>query len=84
MTLVARAINAHLRSRVDYSQFILRQLPEPVDTPYLLIVQWDGHVIDTDAWTSAFRDRAARASATSIATGTMRDPAPAVGSPAEA
>jgi Protein of unknown function (DUF5672) len=43
-----------LESRADYSRFILKDLHRFVSTPYVLIVQWDGYVLDTSAWTPEF------------------------------
>jgi len=43
-----------LRSRADYSRFILKELPGRVATGYALVVQWDGYVVDPMAWTPEF------------------------------
>jgi hypothetical protein len=43
-----------LRSRADYSRFILKDLPAHVATPYVLVVQWDGYVVDPAAWDPEF------------------------------
>jgi uncharacterized protein DUF5672/SEC-C motif-containing protein len=52
-----RSVNiAPLNSRNDYSEFMMRELPNHIDTAYALIVQWDGYVINADAWTPEFRD----------------------------
>ncbi|MDX3901025.1 MAG: DUF5672 family protein [Sphingobium sp.] len=37
-----------------YSDFILRDLLDYIDTSHCLIVQWDGHVIDATRWTPDF------------------------------
>lgn len=47
---------APIRSRQDYSTFLLRELATHVATSHLLCVQWDGYVIDPDAWDPAFLD----------------------------
>jgi hypothetical protein len=47
---------APLNSRDDYSGFMLRDLADHVDTPYALVVQWDGYVVDTGAWKPEFRE----------------------------
>ncbi len=39
----------------DYSHFCLRRLAEFIETPYALVVQWDGYVLNPDAWANAFR-----------------------------
>jgi len=43
-----------LDSRVAYSTFMLRKLVEFIETPYVLIVQWDGFVVDPTAWSDDF------------------------------
>jgi hypothetical protein len=43
-----------LRSGADYSQFVLRRLPEHIDTPFVLVTQWDGFVVDPAAWRPEF------------------------------
>ncbi len=43
-----------IRSRTEYSRFCLRGMAEHVSTPYLLIVQWDGFVLDAGQWDSEF------------------------------
>jgi Tfp pilus assembly protein PilF len=47
---------APLRSRDDYSRFVLKDLAPHVATPHVLLVQWDGYVVNPDAWTDAFLD----------------------------
>lgn len=43
-----------VRSREEYSWFMLRDLARYVDRPHVLVVQWDGFVINPNAWTAAF------------------------------
>ena len=43
-----------IRSRVDYSGFMLRSLVKHVDTSHALCIQWDGFVLDGGAWDPAF------------------------------
>lgn len=43
-----------IRSGAEYSQFILRRLPEHVQTPFALVSQWDGFVVDAHAWSDEF------------------------------
>lgn len=43
-----------LDSRAAYSQFVLKGLGRYVDTSHVLLVQWDGFVVNPDAWTSEF------------------------------
>jgi hypothetical protein len=45
---------ASLKSRADYSAFILKELPRLITTDYVLVVQWDGYVLEPDAWTDEF------------------------------
>ncbi len=45
---------APIRSRGDYSQFMLRDLAEHVDTGHALCVQWDGFVLRGEAWDPSF------------------------------
>jgi Protein of unknown function (DUF5672) len=39
-----------------YSDFVFKRLPGMIETPFVLIVQWDGYVIDPNAWSPGFRD----------------------------
>jgi hypothetical protein len=43
-----------LNSRDDYSRFILKDLVNFVETPFVLIVQWDGYVLEPRAWQERF------------------------------
>lgn len=43
-----------LNSREDYSEFIIKELPKHIYTPYALIVQWDGFIVNPDKWTNEF------------------------------
>lgn len=45
-----------LRSAADYSEFLLSELVEHVETSHCLIVQWDGHVLDARQWRPEFLD----------------------------
>lgn len=47
---------APLRSSADYSRFMLRELAPHITTSHCLIVQWDGFILDADAWEPAFFD----------------------------
>jgi hypothetical protein len=47
---------APIRSRDAYSRFILDHLSSHVETPFALVVQWDGYVLDGSAWQGAFLD----------------------------
>ena len=45
-----------LRSKNDYSRFVQLHLPEFISTPYLLLIQWDGYVLEPRAWLPEFLD----------------------------
>ncbi|MEA3262532.1 MAG: DUF5672 family protein [Pseudomonadota bacterium] len=45
-----------LRSRRQYSEFMLRHLHRHVETSHALCVQWDGFVIDPSRWSPDFLD----------------------------
>lgn len=44
----------NIRSFDDYSRFCVRDLAACVDTPFCLIIQYDGYVINPSAWTDDF------------------------------
>lgn len=44
-----------LTSKADYSAFVIKSLPNHVQLPFALVMQWDGYVIDPDAWLPEFR-----------------------------
>ncbi len=43
-----------IRSKTDYSRFILKEMAPHIRTPYVLIVQWDGYVVDPQQWLPEF------------------------------
>ena len=45
---------APLASREAYSAFVLKNLVEHVDTAHVLLIQWDGYVVNPDAWRGEF------------------------------
>lgn len=45
-----------LNTAEDYSEFILSQLVDYVQTSHCMVVQWDGHVIDPARWQNEFFD----------------------------
>jgi len=45
-----------IASGAAYSDFVLRRLPDWVDTSHVLVVQWDGFVLDAARWEPAFLD----------------------------
>ncbi len=48
------ALVAPLASRDDYSRFVLKNLLPFVQTEHVLLVQWDGYVVNPGAWDPAF------------------------------
>lgn len=45
-----------LRSKEDYSNFVLRGLSDHITTPHALITQWDSFILDGKAWDDDFLD----------------------------
>ena len=45
---------APLQSRDDYSRFVLKSLLRHVETQHVLLIQWDGYVVNPDAFDPAF------------------------------
>jgi len=45
---------APLESREAYSAFVLKTLVEHIDTAHVLLIQWDGYVINPAAWRAEF------------------------------
>lgn len=45
-----------IASKEEYSEFVLRNLVEYVDRPHVLVIQWDGFVLDASRWDPAFLD----------------------------
>ena len=43
-----------LASRDAYSRFVLKRLLPYIDTPHVLLVQWDGYAVNAEAWDDAF------------------------------
>ena len=43
-----------LQSREAYSTFLLKDLVKSISTPWILVVQWDGYVVDAAQWSDAF------------------------------
>jgi len=43
-----------IRSRDEYSQFVLKRLVAHIGTPLVLLVQWDGYVVNPEAWDPSF------------------------------
>jgi len=45
---------APLRSREAYSAFVLKELVAHVDTAHVLLIQWDGYVVNPESWQDEF------------------------------
>ncbi len=45
-----------LASRDDYSRFVLKSLLPHIGTPHVLLIQWDGYVVNPTAFDPAFLD----------------------------
>lgn len=43
-----------LPTRQHYSEFVLRRLAGHIATPFVLLVQWDGYIVDPDRWSDEF------------------------------
>lgn len=43
-----------IRSLQEYSEFVIRRLFHYVDTEYVLLIQWDGYVVDPGRWSDEF------------------------------
>lgn len=44
----------HLYSKKDYSKFMMKELGQYIETDFLLVIQWDGYVLDENQWTDDF------------------------------
>lgn len=47
---------APIRSREAYSQFVIKELHAHIATDFVLLVQWDGFVVNAKAWRDEFLD----------------------------
>ncbi|WP_322069540.1 DUF5672 family protein [Paraburkholderia bannensis] len=45
---------APLRALAEYSHFMLKRLADHIATPWVLVVQWDGYVLDASRWSERF------------------------------
>jgi tetratricopeptide (TPR) repeat protein len=43
-----------IRSLQDYSRFVVKQLLHHVNTEYVLIIQWDGYIVNPEMWSEQF------------------------------
>lgn len=51
---VERVPIARLTSAEAYSNFMIAQLPDYVETDHCLVVQWDGHIVNAANWQDEF------------------------------
>jgi Protein of unknown function (DUF5672) len=47
-------VHVSISSMTEYSQFMLRGIAAHITTPFVLVVQWDGYVLNADAWDPEF------------------------------
>lgn len=47
-------INRPIRSIEEYSSFMIKELNQYVKTEYVLVIQYDGFILNPDAWTDEF------------------------------
>jgi hypothetical protein len=43
-----------IQSKEQYSLFVIKELSNYIDTDFVLLIQYDGFIIDPDSWTSEF------------------------------
>ena len=43
-----------IKSKEEYSHFCIKELNKYVDTTHCLVVQWDGYILDAEAWKEEF------------------------------
>lgn len=55
-TSVRTVLIPRLQSKEDYSAFMVKHLLGHVTTPWVMVVQWDGYVLDPAAWSDTFFD----------------------------
>ncbi|MGO8754318.1 MAG: DUF5672 family protein [Gallionellaceae bacterium] len=44
----------HIGSRAEYSRFVLKELGAHLRTDHLLLIQWDGYIINPESWRPDF------------------------------
>lgn len=47
-------LDADLKSKEEYSEFVIKKLPDYIQTDFVLIVQYDGYIIKPEAWADEF------------------------------
>ena len=51
---VTNIIIPSIHSTQEYSEFIVKKLPDYITTDFILIIQWDGFVINHNLWNDDF------------------------------
>lgn len=49
-------IDGQIRGIADYSRFLIEALPAYIRSDFVLVVQWDSFILDTQAWRPEFLD----------------------------
>lgn len=47
-------VESSIKSKRDYSEFIIKKLGKYITTEYVLVTQWDGWVLNGDSWNDEF------------------------------
>ncbi|MEY8877811.1 MAG: DUF5672 family protein [Leptothrix sp. (in: b-proteobacteria)] len=50
------SIDGDIHSSADYSEFMINRLPDHIRTDFVLVVQWDGFILDASLWRDEFLD----------------------------
>lgn len=53
---ISNVVIAPIKSTEEYSRFVIKELPNYITTDFVLIIQWDGFVINGDCWTEEFKN----------------------------
>src|SRR5665213_1308803 len=53
---VETVVIPRVKSKAEYSEFCIKELYKHFDTPYVLVIQHDGFVLDGDQWDDNFLD----------------------------
>lgn len=49
-------VTDEIESREAYSLYLQTRLSEAINSPFMLLVQWDGYILNADRWSSDFLD----------------------------
>jgi len=53
---VRSTIISAFKGRSDYSRFVMKELVQHVLTKHVLLIQWDGYIVNPEAWSDDFLD----------------------------